>query len=96
MRQREFITLHRKWGNSAVMAPTIRCSMRVAENLLGNLMVPPKLAVAAVILVHSWYPQECCNGDEHSGDCHPISCEEIITVDSYCRTFACKWGGLEL
>ena len=28
-RQREFITLHRKWGDSAVMAPTIRCSMRV-------------------------------------------------------------------
>ena len=56
-------------------------------------MVLPKLAVAVVILVHSWYPKECCNGDEHSGDCHPIPCEEIIKVDSYGRTFAYKWRG---
>jgi len=56
-------------------------------------MVLPKLAVAVVILVHSWYPQECCSGDEHSGDCHPIACEEIIKVDSYGRTFAYKWRG---
>ena len=56
-------------------------------------MVLPKLALAAVILVHSWYPKECCNGDEYSGDCHPIPCEEIIKVDSYGRTFAYKWRG---
>ena len=56
-------------------------------------MVLLKLAVAAVILVHSWYPKECCNGDEHSGDCHPIPCEEIIKVDSYGRMFAYTNGG---
>ncbi len=56
-------------------------------------MVLPKLALAAVILVHSWYPKECCNGDEYSGDCHPIPCEEIIKVDSYGRTFGYKWRG---
>lgn len=35
------------------------------------------LALVGVILVHSWYPAECCNGDGASGDCHPIPCESV-------------------
>lgn len=31
------------------------------------------MAFAAVLLVHSWYPQECCS----ERDCHPVPCEEI-------------------
>lgn len=29
--------------------------------------------LAAVLLAHSWYPIECCNG----GDCRPIPCNEL-------------------
>lgn len=32
-----------------------------------------KTLLAGLILVHSWYPNECC-GDEH---CHPVPCDEI-------------------
>lgn len=28
---------------------------------------------AAVVLAHSWYPQECCQ-DRH---CHPVPCDSI-------------------
>ena len=32
---------------------------------------------AAVLLAHSWYPSECCNGSDVGGDCHPVPCSEI-------------------
>jgi hypothetical protein len=32
-----------------------------------------KHLIAALMLAHSWYPQECC----HDNDCHPIPCEEL-------------------
>jgi hypothetical protein len=42
------------------------------------------LAVLAILwlvttpgLAHSWYPVECCAGDNKSGDCRPVRCEEI-------------------
>ena len=27
----------------------------------------------ALILIHSWYSQQCCGGQ----DCHPVPCDEI-------------------
>lgn len=30
-----------------------------------------------MILVHDWYPPECCGG----GDCHPVPCDEIVETD---------------
>ena len=30
-------------------------------------------ALAGLVLVHSWYPHECC-GDEH---CHSVPCTEL-------------------
>ncbi len=39
------------------------------------------IILAAIILVHSWYPAECCSGNEITGDCHPISCAEIKRTD---------------
>jgi hypothetical protein len=32
-----------------------------------------KTLLAGLILVHSWYPNECC-ADK---DCHPVPCDEI-------------------
>jgi len=34
--------------------------------------------LAAIILVHSWYPGQCC-GDR---DCRPVPCSEITLRDS--------------
>ncbi len=31
-----------------------------------------KLA-SAIVLVHSWYPMECCSEQ----DCHPVPCEQL-------------------
>ena len=33
--------------------------------------------VGAVLLVHSWYPVECCNGNPAAGDCHPVPCDSL-------------------
>ena len=91
----------REWGGE-ISSPRRQCHdgtnyppfyESVLRTYWGNLMVLPKLAVAVVILVHNWYPKECCSGDEHSGDCHPIPCEEIIKLDSYGTTFAYKLRG---
>jgi hypothetical protein len=32
-----------------------------------------KTLLAGLILIHSWYPNECC-ADK---DCHPVPCDEI-------------------
>lgn len=29
---------------------------------------------AALILIHSWYPAECC----HDQDCHPVPCDALV------------------
>jgi hypothetical protein len=29
--------------------------------------------MALILLVHGWYPQDCCGGTH----CHPVPCEEI-------------------
>jgi hypothetical protein len=31
------------------------------------------LIIAALMLTHSWYPQECC----HDNDCRPVPCTEL-------------------
>jgi len=44
-----------------------------------------KLALAFVLLAfattptaaHSWYPIECCSGQ----DCHPIACDQLEEID---------------
>jgi hypothetical protein len=36
------------------------------------------LLAAALLLAHSWYPSDCCGGDDAHGDCRPIPCAEII------------------
>lgn len=36
-----------------------------------------KILLAAVILAHSWYPPECCNGEEEHGDCRPVPCSSL-------------------
>jgi len=46
-----------------------------------------KLIVVTLIVVallsiadasaHSWYPSECCGGDEIEGDCRAVPCSEI-------------------
>lgn len=38
--------------------------------------MPAKLIASALLLVHSWYPSECC-ADK---DCHPVPCSEIARV----------------
>src|ERR1700739_4274719 len=35
------------------------------------------LIIAALMLAHSWYPQECC----HDNDCHPVPCAELSYRD---------------
>jgi hypothetical protein len=35
-----------------------------------NLLIP------ALVLVHSWYPMQCCGNH----DCHPVPCSEIRHV----------------
>jgi hypothetical protein len=37
-------------------------------------MTPATLLLAATLLVHDWYPRECCSDT----DCRPIPCTEII------------------
>ena len=32
-----------------------------------------KVLLIAVMLVHSWYDENCC----HDKDCHPVPCEQI-------------------
>jgi len=32
-----------------------------------------RLAIIALLLVHSWYGKECCS----DGDCHPVPCDQI-------------------
>ena len=36
-----------------------------------------KLLAAALLLAHSWYPSDCCGGDDKHGDCRPVPCNEI-------------------
>jgi hypothetical protein len=36
------------------------------------------LTIAALMLAHSWYPQECC----HDKDCHPIPCAELTVTSN--------------
>ncbi len=31
------------------------------------------IVLQATILVHDWYPYDCCGG----GDCHPVPCDEL-------------------
>jgi hypothetical protein len=33
------------------------------------------LFLASLILVHGWYPIECCGGQ----DCRPVACESLIS-----------------
>jgi len=33
--------------------------------------------VAALLLIHSWYPQDCCGGNASVGDCRPVPCESL-------------------
>jgi len=49
------------------------------------------LLLAALILIHEWYPRECCNGS----DCKPVPCEEITAGD--CNEVGpCRhWHGME-
>ena len=35
------------------------------------------IALSFVVMAHSWYPEDCCNGNAMNGDCHPVSCGEI-------------------
>lgn len=35
------------------------------------------LAASALILVHSWYPTECC----YDRDCHSVPCHEISATE---------------
>jgi hypothetical protein len=46
-----------------------------ASSYLGNLGFTHamKTLLAGLILIHSWYPNECC-ADK---DCHPVPCDEI-------------------
>ena len=37
-----------------------------------------KTLLAGLILIHSWYPNECC-ADK---DCHPVPCDEISEGDN--------------
>ena len=37
-------------------------------------MFAKALAVSLVILAHSWYPNNCCGGQ----DCHPVPCDELL------------------
>lgn len=41
------------------------------------MLVKPFL-VATFILAHSWYPPQCCGGQ----DCHPVQCKELIPQDN--------------
>jgi len=35
--------------------------------------------LAAVLLIHSWYPAECCSVTrDGANDCHPIACDELL------------------
>jgi len=36
-----------------------------------------EMLIAGIILVHSWYPNECC----HENDCKPIPCAELTYKD---------------
>ncbi len=38
-----------------------------------------------LVWVHSWYPAECCGGQ----DCHPVSCESLVETEDGVR-----WGEL--
>ena len=31
-----------------------------------------------LLLVHSWYPAICCNGNDMGGDCRPVPCDSIV------------------
>ena len=43
-----------------------------------------KATIAALVLVHSWYPQLCCRGVEEGGDCRPVPCDSIVELkDGY-------------
>ncbi len=58
------------------------------------MILAASIILLQIILVHDApsgfrYPSECCAGDETTGDCHPIPCEEIKTIaDGY------QWRGL--
>jgi hypothetical protein len=39
--------------------------------------IPFIVLLASTAIAHSWYPAECCTGDEMYGDCHPVPCESI-------------------
>lgn len=36
------------------------------------------LASTLTIFVHSWYPSNCCSGN----DCRPVPCKELIVQDN--------------
>ena len=42
-----------------------------------SLSAVKHLIIAALMLAHSWYPQECC----HDNDCHPVPCAELSYRD---------------